>query len=153
MTEYLYTENLIPTFGLSKLLHLRITGPEYFRPNFISLKTNYFTLNKCWDMSLEKLLYMSKRRVIQMFNLRKLVKYNEVLLLNIILYSYSRCCRQIFKNMGSVHIVKWKKMESLDCTLSQIFLVHIYIENNYQCLSLLILLLFLVCIYLKWTYF
>lgn len=42
-------------------------------------------------MSLEKLLYMSKRRrVIQMFNLRKLVKYNEVLLLNIILYSYSR---------------------------------------------------------------
>lgn len=149
MTEYLYTENLIPTFGLSKSLHLRIKGPEYFRPNFIYLKTSHFTVNNCWDMNLEKLLCMSKRRrVTQMFNLRKFVKYNKILLLNVMLHSYSRCYRGIFKNMGNVHIVKWKKMERgkfLACILSQIFST--YIENNYQYLSLLILLLFLKLMY------
>lgn len=70
---------------------------------------------------------MSKRRVTQMFSLRKLLKYNEVLLLNVILYSYSRCCKRIFKNMGNVHIVKWKKMETgkfLDYIITD-FLVHI----------------------------
>ena len=79
-----------------------------------------------------------------MFNLRKFIKYNKILRLNVMLYSYLRCYRGIFKNMGNVHIVKWKKMERgkfLPCMLLQIFST--YIENNYQCLSLLILLLFL----------
>lgn len=76
----LYTENLILTFVLSRPLHLRIIVPKYFRPNFIYLKAIHFTKNNCWDKILEKILYKKKIGATQMFNFRKLIKYNNILL-------------------------------------------------------------------------
>lgn len=76
----LHTGNLILTFVLSRALDLRIMVPKYFRPNFIYLKTIHFTKNNCWDKILEKLLYKKKIGATQMFSLRELVKYNNILL-------------------------------------------------------------------------
>lgn len=78
----LYTGNLILTFVLYRPLHLRIMVPKYFRPNFIYLKAIHVTKNNCWNKILEKLLYKKKIGTTQMFNLRKLVKYSNIILLN-----------------------------------------------------------------------
>lgn len=131
LTVFFYTESLILTFGLCKSLYLRIKAPGYFRPNFTCLKASHFTKNNCWDMCLEKwLCKREKREATQMFNLRKLVKYSKILLLNVMLYSHWKCYRGIVKSVGKVHIVQWRKMER-NKLLNSIYVITKFFLSSY----------------------